>query len=137
MSAHPQLRLPYNKEAHVFDAEDFDDGADTAAIDARFAGLFAADAGISTDVQYGDATPISIFLPQCIHRIARYNPAMRWIVLLREPAERALSHYRMERTRGWEHWPLWPAPVSYTHLDVYKRQEPQQLRGLGPALPAV
>jgi hypothetical protein len=111
LSAHPQLRLPYNKEAHVFDAEDFDDDADTAAIDARFAGLFAADAGTAntTDVQYGDATPISIFLPHCIPRIARYNPAMRWIVLLREPAERALSHYRMERARGWERWPLWPA----------------------------
>ena len=42
-------------------------------------------------------------------RIARYNPAMRWIVLLREPAERALSHHHMERSRGRERWPLWLA----------------------------
>ncbi|MBS0460065.1 MAG: sulfotransferase domain-containing protein [Proteobacteria bacterium] len=111
LSAHPQLRLPYNKEAHVFDAEDFDDGADTAAIDARFAPLFTADAGTADTAAtlHGDATPISLFLPQCLPRITRYNPALRWIVLLREPAERALSHYRMERARGWEHWPLWPA----------------------------
>ena len=111
LSAHPQLRLPANKEAHIFDAEDFDDAADPAAIDARFAGLFAAEAGNADAmaVVHGDATPISLFLPQCLARIARYNPAMRWIVLLREPAERALSHYRMEYGRGWEHWPLWPA----------------------------
>jgi hypothetical protein len=34
---------------------------------------------------------------------------MRWIVLLREPAERALSQYVMERARGHETQPLWAA----------------------------
>src|SRR3546814_4841803 len=29
--------------------------------------------------------------------------------LLRDPVDRALSHYHMERARHTEHWPLWPA----------------------------
>ncbi|MDE2408209.1 MAG: sulfotransferase domain-containing protein [Xanthomonadaceae bacterium] len=106
LSAHPALRLPRGKEAHVFDAADFDDSGDVQAIDARFAMHFD---DIAVDALHGDATPITVFLPQAIARVARYNPAMRWVLLLREPAERALSQYRMERARGWERWPLWPA----------------------------
>ena len=99
----PGLLLPRDKEAHVFDAEDFDDAAAPAAIDTRYARLFddAADSRL-----HGDATPIYLFLPQAIARIARYNPGMRWIVLLRDPVERAVSQHHMERQRANERWPL-------------------------------
>lgn len=111
LAAHPQLCLPRNKEAHVFDALELDAHSTVASIDAHYADAFdaAPDASLHGALLYGDATPIYLFLPQCIARIAHYHPAMRWVVLLREPAERALSHYRMERARGWESWPLWPA----------------------------
>lgn len=106
LSAHPKLRLPVCKEAHVFDAPDYDDSASVEAVDARFAPLF--DGGFHADAQavHGDATPISIFLPRVVSRIARYNPAMRWIVLLRDPVERAISQYYMEFARGDERLPL-------------------------------
>ena len=103
LQAHPQLRLPLSKEAHVFDAEDFDPADSVSEIDARFAGQFEDDCG---DALHGDATPFYLFHAEAVARIARYNPAMRWIILLREPAERALSHYRMERTRGRESLPM-------------------------------
>lgn len=106
LRAHPRIALPRDKEAHVFDAPDFDESWAVADINARHASLFDDGGG---DALHGDATPVYILHPRFIERIARYNPAMRWIVLLRDPAERALSHYHMERARGDEKWPLWPA----------------------------
>jgi len=106
MSAHPQIALPQHKEAHVFDVPEFDDAWTPAQIDARYAAHFtlAADAAL-----HGDATPIYCFHPRFVKRIAAYNPKMRWILLLRHPVERAISHYHMERRRAQESWPLWPA----------------------------
>lgn len=107
LAAHPRLRLPAAKEAHVFDATDFDDGWTPAQVDLRYASLF--DGAPVDRALLGDATPFYLVHPRVVARIARYNPNMRWIVLLRDPAERALSHFHMERQRGTERWPLWPA----------------------------
>lgn len=104
LAAHPDVRLPLRKEAHVFDAPDFDEAWTPTDIDQRYRPLLPSDDGLC-----GDATPIYIFHPRFVQRIARYNPAMRWILLLRDPAERAISHYHMERSRGLEWWPLWAA----------------------------
>lgn len=103
LADHPELRLPRDKEAHVFDAPDFDDVATPAQRDAKIAAQFAAAAD---GALHGDATPFYLFQPKVIARIARYNPAMRWIVLLRDPVERAVSQHHMERQRGKEGWPL-------------------------------
>lgn len=103
LGAHPRLQLPRDKEAHVFDAPDFDAATTAPQIDARYAPLFDT----STDeTLHGDATPFYLVRPEIIARIARYNPAMRWIVLLRDPVERAVSQHHMERQRGQERWPL-------------------------------
>ena len=107
---HPQVRLPSNKEAHIFDAPDFDDAAVAANIDARFAPWF--EQPWQDSLLYGDATPISLFLEPAIRRAARYNPALRWIILLRDPAERAISHHAMERARGNESLALLPALLA-------------------------
>ncbi|WP_374602774.1 sulfotransferase [Arenimonas sp.] len=106
LAEHPQLCLPADKEAHVFDAPDFDDAAAAAEVDKRYAAHFPP--GDDTRL-HGDATPIYCLHPRLVERIARYNPGMRWIILLRDPVERALSHYRMERARGTDAWPLLPA----------------------------
>lgn len=106
LSMHPGIRLPRGKEAHVFDAPDFDDDAAPAQIDARYRAHF--DDGPPT-LLHGDATPIYLLHPRFVRRIARYNPDMRWIVLLRHPVDRALSQFHMERNRGKESWSPWPA----------------------------
>jgi hypothetical protein len=108
LAQHPRVLLPDGKEAHVFDAPDFNDSDDRAAVDARYAPHFAA-ADDSSAHLCGDATPIYCLHERFIQRIARYNPQMRWLLLLRDPVERAISQYHMERTRGDEHWPLLPA----------------------------
>lgn len=106
LRASPGLRLPSDKEAHVFDAPEFDDGWSPVEVDAHNAERFP---DTIPDTLLGDATPFYLFHPRCVARIARYNPAMRWIVLLRDPIERARSHHHMERDRGHERLPLWLA----------------------------
>jgi hypothetical protein len=106
LAAHPDLRLPSNKEAHVFDQPGFDPAWTAQDIDRQYAAALPADAAGHL---CGDATPIYVFHPWLVERIARYNPRMRWIVLLRDPVERALSQYHMEHARGTERWRLWPA----------------------------
>lgn len=107
LAAMPGVALPGGKEAHVFDAPDFEESWRVDEINARYAGHFSQspDSGLL----HGDATPIYVFHPRLVARIARYNPAMRWVILLRDPVERAYSQYCMERARGDEHWPAWAA----------------------------
>ncbi len=99
LAQHPGLALPEGKEAHVFDAPDFDEGWSAEQVDARFAPHFDS---ARPAALHGDATPITLFHPTLVARVARYNPAMRWVLLLRDPVERAISHYFMERGRGLE-----------------------------------
>lgn len=100
LSAHPQVQLPGAKEAHVFDLPSFDDEWTTEDIDRRFDRHYAGEA--LPGVIRGDATPITLFHARLVARVARYNQRMKWIILLRDPVERAISHYFMERGRGKE-----------------------------------
>lgn len=91
--------LAWRKEAHVFDAPGYDEQWAIAEVDARFEARFEA---FADPRMHGDATPVSVYHPRVVARVHRYNPAMRWIVLLRDPVERAISHHAMERARGAE-----------------------------------
>ena len=128
LGMHPRLRLPSGKEAHVFDAPDFDERWSAMDVDRRYATHFD-DGDDRRPVLHGDATPIYLLHPRFVERIARYNPAMRWIVLLRDPVERAISHYHMERARGEEHWSFWPAMLLEhwrlrRHRNDFRTQSP-------------
>ena len=92
----PGIGLSDVKEAHFFDDELQDWGApDYGAYHARFD---LAD----RERVWGEATPIYLYWPNCLARIAAYNPAVRLIILLRDPVARAYSHWRMEYARGAE-----------------------------------
>lgn len=126
LSQHPQVLLPNGKEAHVFDAPDFDEDWDRAQIDRRYAPHYAEDVAGRL---VGDATPIYCLHERFVQRIARYNPQMRWLLLLRDPMERAISQYHMEYERGDEHWPLLPALLLERwrlrgHLDDFSPDSP-------------
>ncbi|MFL5295269.1 MAG: sulfotransferase family protein [Phenylobacterium sp.] len=54
----------------------------------------------------GEATPIYLYWPNSLERILAYHPDVRLIVLLRDPVERAWSHWRMEFARGAEQRPF-------------------------------
>jgi hypothetical protein len=91
---HPDVAMSQIKEAHFFDDEaSFAGGrADYAAYHRHF---------LSEPARlYGEATPIYVYWDAAMRRIYDYNPAMKLIVLLRDPAERAWSHWRMEAKRN-------------------------------------
>ena len=69
----------------------------------------ARDDASSSQLIRGEATPVYLFFPEIAGELKRYNPALKLIVLLRDPAERAISHYYMEKNRGYEKLPLWLA----------------------------
>lgn len=50
----------------------------------------------------GESTPIYSYWPGALERLRRYNPRARLVLLLRQPAYRAYSHWRMETERGAE-----------------------------------
>ena len=52
------------------------------------------------DQLWGEATPISLYWDPAAERIWHYNSEMRLIVILRNPIERAYSHWSMEHRRG-------------------------------------
>lgn len=94
----PGLQLPAIKEAHYFDDETVDWSApDPSAYHALF-----VDDGRS----WGEATPIYLYWPNALERIARYDPAMRLILIFRDPVQRAWSQWRMEYARGKETEPF-------------------------------
>jgi len=50
----------------------------------------------------GEATPDYIFFPYCAKNIFKTNPNVKIILLLRNPVDRAFSHYQMKVRRGQE-----------------------------------
>jgi hypothetical protein len=62
----------------------------------------------------GEASPYYLFHPRAPHRAARVVPAVRLIALLRDPVERAYSHYKERRRGGTE-------PLSFE--DALDREE--------------
>ncbi len=99
LSEDPGVSLSRVKEVHFFDDEAQDWAQpDYAAYHANFAPFDGR--------PRGEATPIYLYWPRSLERIAAYNPDMRLIVLLRDPVERAWSHWKMEYARGVETKPF-------------------------------
>ncbi|MFT5998305.1 MAG: hypothetical protein ACI81P_000758 [Neolewinella sp.] len=53
----------------------------------------------SSHLKRGEATPIYMYWTPACRRIWTYNPAIKLIFILRNPAERAFSHWNMEYDR--------------------------------------
>ena len=105
----PGVVLPSSKEAHVFDDPRFDATWDAARIEAEYAAYFPPRDEFA---MHGDATPIYLYHPAFVQRLAGYNPRMKWIILLRDPVDRAISQFYMQRSRGEEALPLWAALLA-------------------------
>jgi len=50
----------------------------------------------------GEASPIYLFHPYVPARVHAFNPDMKLIAVLRDPVDRAHSHYHMQMRWGWE-----------------------------------
>ena len=109
LSQHSDIGMAIPKEVHLFDSPEFSSDWTPEHIDERYQPHFVDCAGTAIR---GEATPIYMFLPGIVPELKRYNPDLKLIVVLRDPVERAISHFYMEKNRDAEHLPLWLALLS-------------------------
>ncbi len=89
---HPEVQLANKKEVHFFDQEaNFSDTVDYEKYHQNFP-------KIGNKVT-GECTPIYMYWDSSIRRIYEYNPEIKIISILRNPIERAYSHWNMELGR--------------------------------------
>lgn len=89
---HPAVARPATKEIHFFD-DNYWRGANW------YRSFFATSLG---DRITGEATPYYLFHPAVPERVAVTLPNVRLIAILRNPVDRAYSHYRKMRRHGKE-----------------------------------
>lgn len=106
LAQHPQLAIAEGKEVHLFDAADYSPQWNQEQINQRYSSHFV---GASEQELWGEATPIYCYWPEIAAELQRYNPTLKLIVILRDPVERSISQYAMEKARGDEPLPLWLA----------------------------
>ena len=85
LGAHPQAYVPPRKEIHFFDVDEYW----ALGVD-WYREHFAGAAG---EPAVGEGTPRYIFFGQAVERMAQTLPDAKLIVCLRDPIERARSHW--------------------------------------------
>lgn len=103
LTHHPDVLAAQEKELHYFDST-----ATTADIDAYWRAfplrprMAALRRRRGRAIVTGEATPVYLFDPRVPRMVADQLPEVRIIVVLRDPVDRAISHYWMEVNRGHE-----------------------------------
>ena len=117
LKRHSEIGLPRRKEAHFFDEDQHFRGLRGDA--GYYHSMFEPRAGQRL---FGDATPNYIYSDTAVPRMWHYNPAMKIVVLFRNPIDRAFSAWNMQRDRKAEPLEFWDAV----------QQEPARARALLP-----
>lgn len=104
---HPQICMADKKEVHFFDNERFFPGNKSNY--SHYHSFFTPKK--STHI-IGESTPIYMYWYDAPRRIFNYNPDMKVIVILRNPIERAYSHWNMERSRNADNFSFWEAILN-------------------------
>jgi hypothetical protein len=121
LKRHRQIALPHKKELHFFDNDKL---FARATID--YSDLHQQFAPARQDAIAGENTPNYLYWPPAMARIHTYNPAIKLIILLRNPITRAFSQWNMQRARGVE--PLDFADAIRAEPSRIKKLPQQQLR---------
>lgn len=119
LSSHPCILAGISKEAHFFDNQ-YHKGI--GHYRANFPATRRLDAKSrlrGRRVVTGEATPYYLFHPHVPRRCRQHLPQLKIVVMLRNPVERAFSHYRHEVRKGRE-------PLSFEEAIA---REPQRLAG--------
>ncbi len=95
LSAHPQIFMPGQKELAYFS----DDERYTRGREAYLSEHFSR--AVPGQV-CGEASPHYMCFQKCAERIQTQFPQVRLLAVLRNPVDRAYSHYRMAQRRGLE-----------------------------------
>jgi hypothetical protein len=121
LAAHPSILRAWRKEVHFFDRDDaFARGP--AWYRAHFP---RARPGMIT----GEATPSYLFVPAAPPRLAALVPRARLVVLLRDPVDRAYSHYQLRRRLGREQRSFEAALDAQAEGPLAVRHDSYLLRG--------
>jgi hypothetical protein len=98
LDQHPEIRMATGKEAHFFDSDEYFRPGGRPDYDLYHRHFSPG----PTTRLLGDATPIYLYWHPVPARLAAYNPSMKWVLLLRQPVERAFSHWNMLAQNGQE-----------------------------------
>ena len=92
---HPEICMADFKEVHYFDREKYFlyPNPDYSL----YHDFFNPKPG---QLIWGETTPVYMYWYSAPQRIWEYNPGMKLIIILRNPIERAYSHWNMQRERG-------------------------------------
>ena len=102
LTQHPRVHSSYCKEVHFFDGG-LDPLVDTYANGEHwYRAHFPFKHNMNTGDVCIDASPLYLFNPQAPERIKAVLPDTKIIILLRDPVERAISHYFHVKRRGFE-----------------------------------
>lgn len=91
LSQHSGVSNPKNKEMHFFDRRDI-----------QSYGQYRMHFPISPNKLTGEATPSYLFYPGVPEELYSMFPDARIVAVLRDPVDRAYSHYCMRQSRGKE-----------------------------------
>jgi len=106
---HPEICMADRKELHFFDNEEI--FCNTTPDYSIYHAAFTIKSSYKL---IGEATPIYMYWYDAPRRIWQYNSDMKLLVILRNPIERAYSHWNMERLRNAETLSFWDAIQSET-----------------------
>ncbi|MGH7933204.1 MAG: sulfotransferase family protein [Candidatus Binataceae bacterium] len=110
LKQHPQVFLPKIKEPQYFasvkPAPEYAHLVDAVTDRGRYLKLFR---GAERYAAIGDASPSYLWDPEAPNRIKRTVPHARIIISLRDPVERAFSHYLMDYREGAQDLPFYEA----------------------------
>jgi sulfotransferase family protein len=121
LKRHPRIALPIRKELHFFDNDELFAGGNVSYQPLHEMFRPARAGNIA-----GENTPIYLYWRPALPRIRNYNPEMKFIVILRNPIERAFSQWNMQRSRG--HEPLDFLEAIHAEPRRIAEAAPKQLR---------
>ncbi len=127
---HPSPKQRYASKAFITDRRDY-------------LRLFRRAAGFKA---IGDASPSYLWDAEAPRRIHAVNPDAKILIALRDPVERAYSHYLMDFREGVQHLPFhdaletdwkrkdkgWAISQLYVELGFYAQQVARYLKVFGP-----
>jgi hypothetical protein len=104
---HPEIGMGNEKELHFFDNEEIfsKNKINYSQYDNRF------DISANKSI-YGEVTPIYLYWEPSCKRIWEYNKEIKIIAVLRNPIDRAYSHWNMEVERNAEQEPFFECIVN-------------------------
>jgi len=106
LGQHPELVPSYRKEVHFFDGG-LDPTVDTFARGPEwYRSHFPSRSNVSAHAKTFEASPLYIFNPLAARRLFDLIPEVKIIAVLRNPTERAISHYFHSIRNGDEQLPL-------------------------------